>query len=313
MGSCFAEEIGKRLAGDKFPCDVNPFGVLYNPNSICRGLELLLSGSEFTKNELFQRGGLWHSWMHHSSFSHADAGSCLNQINLRLAEARKTLRSAGLLVITLGSNRCFVLKESGAVVGNCHKVPEREFEVQEMEAEEIVNQFCSVLPRLKEVNPELRIIFTVSPIRYRKYGLHESMVGKAHLLLAVEKLQRLFPHDVFYFPAFEIMLDDLRDYRFYAEDMVHPSALAVAYIYEAFRDCYFDSQALELAREWGEIQKALEHRPFNSMSDSYRKFIEDTKKKIEKLQQKHPYVSADKEIALCTTILNRFQQSWELS
>lgn len=309
MGSCFAEEMGRRLQEDKFPCDVNPFGVLYNPHSICQALEMLLENKKFTKSELFQRGGLWHSWMHHSSFSHEDAEECLYRIHARMAEAHTTLLTAHTLIVTLGSNRCFVLREKGIVVGNCHKVPEREFEIQDMDAEKIVQLFSAILPRIKRENPDIRVVFTVSPIRYLKYGLHESMLGKAQILVAVEMLQQAFADYVFYFPAFEIMLDDLRDYRFYAEDMVHPSALAAEYIYQYFKDCYFDEDSKAFSKEWKEIQKNLNHRPFNSNSETYRSFMENTLKKIEQLHQKYPHVSVEKELELCTTILNRFRQS----
>ena len=191
------------------------------------------------------------------------------------------------------------------MVGNCHKVPEKEFEVKDLSVEEIVSAFLPILERMHEANPGLRILFTVSPIRYLKYGLHESMLGKSVLLLAVDELQKKHPEYVHYFPAFEIMLDDLRDYRFYAEDMVHPSDVAVDYIYECFKACYFDKTALEVSQEWKEIEKALRHKPFNPDSEQYKLFIAKTKDKIGQLSQKYPLISVQKELEQCNTILDK--------
>lgn len=308
IGSCFAEEIGKCLQRDKFPCDVNPFGVLYNPYSICLALDKLMSGEMYQSKDLFQNGGLWHSWMHHSSFSRKDSDECLSVINSRLKEASGFLKEASLLIITLGSNRCFRSKVTGEVVGNCHKVPEKNFEVVDLNAEEIFHLFSKKLSTLQKYNPGLRIIFTVSPIRYLKYGMHESMLGKSNLLMGVDMLQKSFCNMVSYFPSFEIMMDDLRDYRFYAEDMLHPSGLAVDYIYQCFEKCYFDSMACSFLEEWRGVEKALNHRPFNPVSESYRMFVENTRKKILQLKEKYPTISVDKELKLCTIILSKLQK-----
>lgn len=305
MGSCFAEEIGKRLESDKFSCDLNPFGVLYNPLSITKALQQLMEGKVYEEKDLFFEGGLWHSWMHHSSFSARTSAECLQRVNSRLLTGEKFFPNWRVLIITLGSNRYYRHRKTGQVVGNCHKVPEKEFEVKDLSVEEIVSAFLPILERMHEANPGLRILFTVSPIRYLKYGLHESMLGKSVLLLAVDELQKLHPEYVHYFPAFEIMLDDLRDYRFYAEDMVHPSDVAVDYIYECFKACYFDKTALEVSQEWKEIEKALRHKPFNPDSEQYKLFIAKTKDKIGQLSQKYPLISVQKELEQCNTILDK--------
>lgn len=305
IGSCFAEEIGKCLQRDKFPCDINPFGVLYNPYSICLALDKIMSEEMYQRKDLFQNGGLWHSWMHHSSFSREDFDECLSVINSRLREARVFLKEASLLIITLGSNRCFRSKATGEVVGNCHKVPEKNFEVEDLNAVKFYQLFSKSLSALSNYNPGLRIIFTVSPIRYLKYGMHESMLGKSNLLMGIDMLQKSFNNFVCYFPSFEIMMDDLRDYRFYAEDMLHPSSLAVSYIYQCFGKCYFDSMAYSFLEEWRGIEKALNHKPFNPCSESYGMFVENTRKKILQLQEKYPTISVDNELKLCTIILSK--------
>ena len=290
MGSCFAEEIGAKLVADAFPCEVNPFGVLYNPLSIVQGLQCLRENGEFPAEELFQHGGLWHSWMHHSSFSAEDPQVCLEKINGRLNVARGAVPHLSLLLITLGSNRYYRLRQTGEVVGNCHKVPSREFEEVDLSVTEIVEALDMELSEWWSVNPTLKVMFTVSPIRYLKYGLHQSMVGKATLLTAVDVLQKKFPDRVLYFPAFEILLDDLRDYRFYAPDMVHPSSVAVDYIYERFQEAYFSPTAHEIASRWNEIQKALNHKPFHPDSEEYKRFRQKTQEKILQLEKDFPFL-----------------------
>lgn len=305
MGSCFAEEVGKRLIRDKFDCLINPFGVLYNPYSIASALSLLGSDKMFTESDLFQRDGLWHSWMHHSSFSRPSSGQAVDGINRQLLAARDRLKELDVLVVTLGSNRCYRHKGDGLIVGNCHKVPEREFDVISLQPAEIADLLSPEIERLADLNAEMRMLFTVSPIRYLKYGLHGSAVGKAVLLLAIDMLQKKYPKHVLYFPAYEILLDDLRDYRFYAEDMVHPSDMAVDYVYSCFRDCYYEKEAIAVSKVWGEIEKALNHKPFNPNSEEYRHFLERTKTKIEQFQQSYPFVSVQNELEICTTRLNK--------
>ncbi|MGL5273740.1 MAG: GSCFA domain-containing protein, partial [Phocaeicola sp.] len=272
FGSCFAENIGNLLTNCKFKCEVNPFGVLYNPLSVAQGLKQLLQKKEYTNSNLFHAHGAWHSWMHHSSFSATTAEVCLEQINKRITTAATCLENANILFITWGTAFVYELNETGTLVGNCHKQPDKLFTRRRVSVEEIVSTYSSLLEKLLKVNPELRVIFTISPIRHAKDGMHGNQLSKATLLLAADKLQEKFSN-CFYFPAYEILLDELRDYRFYADDMLHPSSLAVRYIWDVFQKTYFRKDTLCLLKEWKEIEKAINHRPFNEESEGYRIFL----------------------------------------
>ena len=229
MGSCFAENIGRKLEENKFSVDINPFGTLYNPASVAEGLRMLLRPEYFTPGDLFQHEGIYHSFTHHSRFSAPSEEECLGHINSRLSESSDFLRKATRLVITLGTAFVYRLKSDGRIVSNCHKLPEKMFDRQRLSTQEIVEDWKPLLLALWEQNPALKILFTVSPIRHWKDGAHENQLSKATLLLATDALQKDYPGRIAYFPAYEILMDELRDYRFYADDMLHPSPLAISY------------------------------------------------------------------------------------
>lgn len=235
MGSCFAEHMGTRLQQIKWRAVVNPFGVLYNPLSIAEALGRLIDAHRYGEDELaeFPDGG-WNTWLHHSRYSHPDRREALDAINNSMEAAAGMLAQADWLVLTLGTAWVYRLKEDGRVVGNCHKVPEREFVRQRLSVDEIVETFVALLDRLWSVNPGARVLLTVSPVRHLKDGLHGNQLSKATLLLAVDELCRRMPERCVYFPAYEVLMDELRDYRFYAEDMCHPTQQAVNYIRERF-------------------------------------------------------------------------------
>lgn len=281
MGSCFADEMGRKLQDDRFDCLVNPFGTLYNPLSIAQALERLLCGEEFRESNLFQHGGLWHSWMHHGSFSGVNPQETLDGINASFLKAVDYLRHTDVLVITWGTNRSYFYDSQ--LVANCHKVPEKLFGTVDYSMDAIVTRMTDVLNRLWQVNPQLQVVLTVSPIRYVKYGLHESQLSKATLLLAADALQRQHPQQVHYFPAYEILMDELRDYRFYAEDMVHPSLTAVAAVKELVADTMMTPDLLQYMRDAEPIVKAFAHRPNDPDSPEHREFIIKTEAKRQAL------------------------------
>lgn len=303
-GSCFAENVGKLLVDSKFPCIVNPYGILYNPMSISRALNEILDGKVYTLADLRCDRGLWYSLMHHGSFSDPDAESCLQRINLRIGEAHGSLPEIRWMVFTFGTARIYEWKETGEVVGNCHKLPEKCFERRLLDVEEIVSTYTRLLEKLHEMNSELQILFTVSPIRHSKDGFHGNQLNKAVLLLAVDKLCGLFDF-CHYFPAYEIMMDELRDYRFYADDMLHPSPVAVAYIWECFCSTFFDRRTMAVMKEWDDIRKGLNHVPFNADSESYRSFLSQILLKIERLKENFPYLDVQNEIILCQARLKK--------
>ena len=300
LGSCFAENIGKLLLANKFCCDVNPYGILYNPLSIARTLQEMAEGVVYTENNLFEADGVWHSWMHHGSFSSdISAEDCLNRINTRLSKATDTLATTDWLVVTWGT--AFVYEHEGQVVGNCHKQPDRLFSRRRLSVDEIVERWTEVLSNLHRLNPSLKVLFTVSPIRHAKDGMHGNQLSKSTLLLAIDQLCEKFSC-CHYFPSYEIMMDELRDYRFYADDMLHPSSLAVEYIWECFSQTYFGKETLQAMKEWGEIRKGLQHKPFRPDSEAYRQFLSQIMLKIERMKQKFPYIDAQNEIELCQSL-----------
>lgn len=304
LGSCFAENIGLKLQRYKFRADVNPFGTLYNPCSIASAVQLLKSDKVYTATDLFRSGGCYHSFDHHSRFSSASERECLDGINRRLAGSRETLADTRVTVVTLGTAFVYRLKESGRIVANCHKLPEKNFDRYRLEPAEIAETLQAVCHALWEIQPAMRFVFTVSPIRHRRDGAHENQLSKASLLLGVDRLARQFPDSVSYFPAYELMMDELRDYRFYADDLVHPSPLAVEYIWERFCACYVAPSSAEAMKEWDKIARALDHRPFDEQGEAYQKFIVQTLLKMERITQKFPSFDIRNEIDMLKSKLN---------
>lgn len=295
MGSCFAENIGNRLSDNKFNIQVNPFGILYNPSSIATSIQSLLDERIFTSKDLFQQDAVWNSFSHHSRFSDLCINKCLNMINTEASAAQKQLKECDLLTITFGSAFVYKLKPDGTVVSNCHKLPEKSFDRHRLSVDEIVDQYNKLIQRLLTLHPEMNILFTVSPIRHLKDGLHENQLSKATLLLAIDQLCSLFPSNVFYFPAYEIVMDELRDYRFYAEDMTHPSGVAIEYIWEYFCRCCVTKKSLQFMSLWQEIQKAVNHRPFQPQSSAFQLFVRKNENKLQLLSSQYPSIDFAKE------------------
>lgn len=303
-GSCFSEHIGNLLIENKFTCDVNPFGVLYNPLSIASSIQCLWDGTLYEKKDLQHTDNIWYSLMHHSSFSASSPEECLKTINERIRKGHENLRQADWIFLTWGSSFVYTWKENGKIVGNCHKLPARLFERRMVSADEIAEAYLPLLRQIKTLRPNLQCLFTVSPIRHLKDDLHGNQLSKANLLLAADKIcQELdFCH---YFPSYEIMMDELRDYRFYADDMMHPSPLAIQYIWECFSTCYFTSSTLSFLKEWEKIRRGLAHRPFNPETEAYQAFLSQILLKIEELKEKLPYLDVQKEIKLCQAQLKK--------
>lgn len=278
VGSCFADEIGKKMARGGIDAMVNPFGTLYNPASIAASLLRSISENEYGADaaELLrnERDGLWHSWMHHSTFSSADREELLRRMNSTMHMVADTLRTADVLIVTLGTAIIYRLRDTGRLVANCHKMPDTMFARECMSAYDIADQWGMLLQLLASINQRLKIIFTVSPIRHKRDGYHANQVSKGVLLNAVETLvptirltkaadDRTESQDMTrcacsYFPSYEIMMDELRDYRFYADDMIHPSEKAVEYIWQRFQDTYFDNKTKDAVakatKEWARQQ-----------------------------------------------------------
>ena len=290
FGSCFVENIGEKLRELKFRIDVNPFGVLYNPESIRKSIVRLLDRRIFVETDVFERDGVWNSFCHHSRFAALSASGFLEQANRTLLESADRLEDSTVLFLTFGTAWVYRLKSTGEVVSNCHKLPASLFVRERLEIEYIVSSYRELISALLERRTKLLIVFTVSPIRHWKDGAHENQISKATLMLAMERLQALFPENVFYFPAYEMVMDELRDYRFYAEDMLHPSDMAIQYIWERFSETYFSEETRQTAAEVAKLMSALRHRPFNPQSESFENFEIQTKVRIEAFRQRNPQI-----------------------
>lgn len=304
IGSCFAQNIGEQLQKSKFNINLNPYGILYNPASISRAIRRLIEKKTFSEDELFEHRGIYQSFWHHSHFSDTDSDLCLHKINESFIQASQHLATSSVLFITFGTSYVFELRESGLIVGNCHKVPSSAFNRYRLSMDTIVEDWTAIIQQLRTINPNIKIVFTVSPIRHLKDGLHDNQLSKATLLLAIDKLCSANT-ECFYFPAYEAVMDDLRDYRFYAEDMTHPNNTAIRYIWELFGKTFFDSKTEAIINEWNKLNAAINHRPLNEQGEEYKQFLIQTTEKLNKFQEKYPYLCCNNEIVL----LNKRRQA----
>jgi hypothetical protein len=295
MGSCFATNVGERFVRLKLPVMVNPFGVIYNPLSVASCIKMLVDGKQLSADDLFEQNGIWNSYSHHSSFSAVDKEECLAKINQALASGSIMLRESSHLTITLGTSWAYRLKATGEVVANCHKTKAAEFDRFFVEVNQSVDVLSEAIAAARSVNPSLKIILTVSPIRHVKDGLVENQRSKASLVVACHNLCAQLS-GVGYFPSYEIMMDELRDYRFYADDMVHPSVLAVDIIFKKFVQSAVNRLSVEAMEEVDRIVRAVEHIPFNADGSEYRKFCASMAAKATRLQQKYSFLDLSPEI-----------------
>lgn len=305
MGSCFAEHIGRFLMDSKFNCDVNPFGILYNPASILVALRQIMDGKRYTDEDLFFYQERYCSYMHHGSFAAGSPDEALEAINDRIEQAHRSLPQITHLLLTFGTSWVYSTKESGCIVSNCHKVPSGQFQRTRLTVEDVVAGYDDLIRDLLAMNPDCKVILAVSPIRHMKDGMHGNQMSKAVLLLAVDVLQEHFPENVFYFPSYEIVLDELRDYRFYADDMVHPSSLAIEYIWERFSSGFFSDETQGIMKECERIRKDLLHKPFHRDSNVYKVFLDQIVLKIDRLSEKYPTLDVEKEKEQCRILLNQ--------
>lgn len=289
MGSCFADNIGSYFSETGFNAMVNPFGVLYNPVSIAGALKRLIQDHAYSNEDLVMHNQIWQSFDHHSQFNHEDRSICLDNINQSLHHGADFLKKTNYLFITFGTSWVYQLKETGKIVSNCHKFPASRFNRFLTGQQQIFELYSELLTNLKTFNPQLKIILTVSPVRHWKDGAHGNQISKSILLLAIEELRQNFDH-LFYFPAYELLLDDLRDYRFFAGDMLHPSPAAVGYIRAKFKSAWINKNGHDFIKNMEQIKKALAHRPFNIHSQQHQQFIQKNISKLDTLQKQFPDV-----------------------
>lgn len=296
LGSCFSDNIGAKMHGALFNATVNPMGTLYNPMSIARAVQRLIDNQPVAGQTLFMQGGVWNSFDFHSRHSLPDKQATIDRMNQRIELGHNALKSAQLLTVTLGTAIVYRLKATGEIVANCHKVPGHEFERQMAQVGDMVQVLDGMLTRLHEFNPELRVIFTVSPIRHIADGLDTNSLSKARLRVAIQEAIDRHSDYCDYFPAYEIMIDDLRDYRFYASDMVHPSDVAVEYIWQAFQATYLDDRSALAVARCERIHKRLQHRPMSANRETVERFNNDTASVVRNLIKEYPYLALHPEL-----------------
>lgn len=294
VGSCFAVSIAQQLQSFKFAAMCNPFGVLYNPISALQSLQRMGEKRLLAASDLCYGQGVWFSYTHHSRFAHPDREECLRRVNESILRGAWGLKTADLLVVTLGTSWVYRLKKTGEVVANCHKMPDGEFDRIFLSPDETAAALCGMVRSVQAKNSGVQIIFTVSPIRHLKDGAHGNQLSKAALLLAVEQtLQRT--ENTAYFPAYEIVQDELRDYRFYADDMLHPSAAAVEYVWEKFEQAAISESAKKTMAEVKQLLAAKAHRPLNADTPEYRSFLKAQRQKLSQLRQRLPHLDWEDE------------------
>ena len=284
LGSCFVENIGKKLEYHKFQTLQNPFGILFHPAAIGSFLKAVEQGKQFSEEDVFFHNERWHSFEAHSAISSAGREKLLQNLNSAVQETFEFLKNATHVIITLGTAWGYKNKASGKTVANCHKLPQREFEKELLEVDA---QVAVCVDIIRNINPKSVVIFTVSPVRHLKDGFVENQQSKARLILAVH---RAISHktDTHYFPSYELMMDELRDYRFYAEDMVHPNQVAIDYIWKRFSEAYMSSETQAVMQEVEQIQRGLAHRPFDPDSKAHQQFLENLQEKMKLLKTKYP-------------------------
>ncbi|MCJ7446755.1 MAG: GSCFA domain-containing protein [Bacteroidales bacterium] len=294
IGSCFATSIGRQFETGHLPVMINPSGTVYNPVSVCNTLDTINNIKVYNKSDLYNNDGVWLSFNHYTDFSSGDPVKVVEKINNGSKEALTFLKTARFLFITFGTARVYRWKQSGKIVSNCHKIPSSEFTHELLSVNDVVTLWNDQLERLQSLYPELKIIFTISPVRHWKDGAHGNQVSKSVLFLAVEELLK-HPSSPGYFPAYELVMDDLRDYRFYDNDMLHPSSSAVDYIWNAFTKCYFDNTTIEIWKEVTKITKAVSHRIQTDSGEGIRKFAEKILARIDSVTKKISTVNLDNE------------------
>lgn len=305
VGSCFTEHIGNYLADVKFKVLQNPNGIVFNPASICSALISYIDKKVYTADEIFYFNECWHSWQHHSRFSHPNRETCLQAINQSQNDAHKFLKNADWLILTLGSSFVYKLSEnietslkkgvaSDGFVANCHKLPAQSFAKELLKIDEIIFMMDDVFNRLKTFNPNLKLMLTISPVRHLRDGVIENNRSKARLIEAVNQLLLMHNH-AYYFPAYELVVDVLRDYRFYDIDLAHPNYAATSFVLEHFAENCISNESQLLMEEIRKITVAYNHKPFNPQSQQHKNFLKQQFEKVCELKTKYPFLNFEKE------------------
>jgi len=283
IGSCFVENIGAKLSYYKFKNFVNPYGILFNPKAIEKALTDIEQQREYTKSDLVFEHETWHSLHHHSDYSNSDVSQILVKINENIKKSGIDLKSTSHLVITLGTAWVYHHIETDQLVANCHKIPQKNFIKRILSVAEIIESLQNSMQLLRKLNPEVQIILTLSPVRHLKDGMLENSRSKAQLLTAIHQV--VSNSNATYFPSYEIIMDDLRDYRFYTSDMLHPNQTAIDYVWDVFKNSWIDTKSYPIMEQVNQVQKGLEHKAFNPDSERHLAFLKTLNNQKESLKK----------------------------
>lgn len=289
LGSCFAENMGNKLDYFKFQNITNPFGILFHPLALNKIIQKAIRQEQFTEEDIFFHNERWHSFDVHSELSHSDKTAFLENLNLNLGFLHNALLESNHVIITLGTSWVYRKIETDTIVANCHKVPQAAFKKELLTVSQIKQGLLEIIETVLAFNPKAELIFTVSPVRHIKDGFVENQWSKANLISGLHEVIHA-TDNTYYFPSYEIMMDELRDYRFYAEDMIHPSSLAIDYIWKRFAETWISEEAFLVMQEVDSISKGLSHRSFNPESEQHQKFLESLQNKVLVLQSKYPFM-----------------------
>jgi len=295
VGSCFTEHIGNYLQEVKFRTLQNPHGILFDPISVCNSITSYIENKIYNETDLFYLNEAWHSWQHHSRFSGMDKIDVLNKINASQKEAHQFLQQADWLIITLGSSFVYKLVENNQAVANCHKAPAQTFTKHLNTIEETIVALDTLMYRLFQFNPHLKILFTISPVRHLRDGVVDNNRSKARLIEAIHHLVNKFDK-LHYFPAYELVIDVLRDYRFFDIDLAHPNYAATQFVLEKFAQSCFSEEASHLMEEIKKLVIAYNHKPFNAQSNQHQNFLKNQLEKTKQIQKNYSYLDFSKEI-----------------
>ncbi|APZ46197.1 GSCFA domain-containing protein [Polaribacter reichenbachii] len=289
LGSCFSENIGNKFNYFKFQSLQNPFGILFHPIAIENLVTNVINQKKYTEEDLIYQNEIWHSFDAHSSLSSLDKNEILNHLNSAITSTNKKLEEASHIVITLGTSWVYRHIESDKIVVNCHKIPQKKFLKELLSVDEITESLEAIIALIKSINKNVSILFTVSPVRHFKDGFIENTQSKSHLITAIHQIidERKNTH---YFPSYEIMMDELRDYRFYNEDMIHPNKTAINYIWERFIATWFSDKTKATLKEIDAIQRGILHRPFNESSEQHQQFLNNLEAKKDKIQKEFSFI-----------------------
>ena len=287
LGSCFVENIGKKLEYFKFQNSINPSGILFHPKTIERLITNAINEKVYSEKDVFFHNERWHCFDAHSVLSNVSKEQLLLDLNEKVKLTNNRIHESTHIIITLGTAWIYRFIENNQIVANCHKVHQKNFRKEILSVDEITNCIESIERQIRSINPNVQFIYTVSPVRHLKDGFIQNQQSKSHLITAIHHHK---PSNSSYFPSYEIMMDELRDYRFYAEDMIHPSMTAINYIWNKFKQVWISQDASIIMSEVDTIQKGLQHNPFNPDSGSHRQFLLSLENKKEQLQSKFSHI-----------------------